>query len=478
MLFAASEALPPYLTIVNLSLAGDHQSRGMAASYDGDAGDRLRTGVGCTLPLSDYERIAQSLLSPLIAFLLLAVVLMAQLVWRACLSAATSSSERAMSVDGAGNGDSKPVLVATRLYHLLFSPSRVKYGAQIPATRSSAVLVVPRLQSPLLSNADRSLQNELASSPALMFPFSAHASAAVSNQSPHCLHLSSILLWYQRTCVRLLLLSYIPISVLCLSYFAVQGVGSYGNRLVDYPTISPSSRQYTRAVLLMALLIAGIAFGIPVAVCALLAREYRHGKLTALLAEAEAANSSKPGQESELLLSPRSFLPRGAQMPSMTLAVRMRSALLLQLCAMYRPQYWWYAVFILVRRLILVTALVFCQDAQVWILMTTINTVLLTIHLVLQPYRTNRDNVTETVTLLSLTAQTIVLSRWPPPYMSDWLLSVMLSLVIGPLLYMVMVAVLERWRQLRRKGWAAFTSFADVECNDLRSRAKQSEDGL
>ena len=231
--------------------------------------------------------------------------------------------------------------------------------------------------------------------------------------------LSSILLWDQRTTVRLLMLSYIPVSVVALSYFNPVSVGAYGERLVDWPTISTASPQYARLILVMALVIAVAVCGLPIGMFAMLAREHRRGTPKRMQEDVQVLHAT--GQHHALSLPTSDSALVGDDTPLLT---RMRLALVMQLCVMYRPQYWWYPVFLLVRRLIVVPLLVFIDDASVWIWLTLANTLLLTVHILAQPYSKPVCNAMETLTLLALVMQTTLLCRWPPPFMTHWLLSV------------------------------------------------------
>ena len=451
LLFLGSEALPPVLTLINLSLVGDHHSRGVDRS--GSSGGAFYAGA-CTVPLSDYGRIAQSLLSPIIAYLLLAVVLVAQLLYRTSLNndmSPSTANVRSINeanepfIDNHNSGSGRRGAVASKVYHLLFTPSAVK----MPDQQSPSVAMVPPSQhrsSPLLL-ADNPIDgldpiNDSRTPQHFLHP------SLVATLATHD-HLSSILLWYQRTAVRLLMLSYIPMAVVALSYFNTVSVGAYGLRLVDYPTINTASPQYTRLILVMGLVIAVTVCGLPLGMLALLAYEHRRGTI-ARLPEVVVASRCDNGYSD--VLSWRKAGP--------PLLDRMRSALVMQLCAMYRPRYWWYPVFILVRRLIVVALLVFIVDQSVWIWLTLVNTLLLTVHVVTRPYAKPVCNTVETLTLLSLVMQTTLLSRWPPPFMSHWLLSALLTLVMAPMLYLFMAVTMKRWTQCQRSTYAATATSA------------------
>jgi len=55
---------------------------------------------------------------------------------------------------------------------------------------------------------------------------------------------NSLWLLYLRTLMRVLQLSYTGVTVLALSFYRLQDVGQFGQRVVDYPALSPSSAVY------------------------------------------------------------------------------------------------------------------------------------------------------------------------------------------------------------------------------------------
>ena len=441
LLFLASGALPPALTVFNLSLIGDHRTRGFAP-VSGDGGGSYMGG--CTLPAGDYGRIGEALLSPLIAYLLLGVLLLVQLLCRAALNALPTSStqplqaqlertlldspDQQLHVEHRKRGDAWAHLV----YHSLFSPSRVRV-LPVDAASSSA---------------------DIGRAPA----YTTDPSVGVHLLDPICQpnvgadSLPHILRCYQRTAVRLVGLSYTPVSAVALSYFSTVAVGQYGHRLVDYPTIDTASSAYRSMVGLMAVLIALAVVGLPLALLVWLYRRHREGTILEVRERLQATVGS-PQSEAVTELS-----PAGA-------------ALLLQVTAQYRAALWWYPPFNLVRRLLLVALLTFILDVSLWIWLTLANSLLLMVHLYVRPYSRPMDNTVEMLNLLSLTLQTTILNRWPPPYMDATLMAVMMSVVAGPLLYMVGVAVMERWQRLqyRRRLRAAASAVNSGENGQVDS---------
>jgi hypothetical protein len=207
-----------------------------------------------------------------------------------------------------------------------------------------------------------------------------------------------------------------------LSFFRTQSVGEFGRRLVEYPALDPSSAEYRRMVPVMVLVIVIVVFGVPLLLSIFLLHQHRHGEVI------RVKTMARSGQEKGLSA---------------------RQALLLQLCAMYKPQRSWQAVFILVRRLLLVLVLVLINDGSVWIWLTALNFCFLAVHLEFRPFERSMDNAFETFSLLSLSLQTTLLIAWPPPYMSPLLYSTLCALDVGPLVPIVVSASLERWHKWR-----------------------------
>ena len=255
---------------------------------------------------------------------------------------------------------------------------------------------------------------------------------------------NSTFLLYQRTLVRVLQLSYSALSMLSLSFFRTQSVGEFGRRLAEYPELDPASAEYRRMVPAMIAVIVVVVCGLPLLLAAFLLRAHRQGELL------RVKEMARTGQERRLSA---------------------RQALLLQLCAMYRPHGSWHAVFILVRRLLLVLALVLVSDASVWIWLTALNFCFLALHLELKPFERRVDNAFETLSLLSLSLQTTLLIAWPPPYMSLPLYIGLCALDIGPVLPMVVYASLDRWHRWRESK--PNINISDVNASLLHDDAEQ-----
>ena len=400
VLFLASESMPQMLSLVNVDLLGDHaSSRGSDASSG--ASVDVYTGV-CIVPLDDTGRITMSLVSPLAAFALLGALALLQLGVRMVLQHASLSSNE----DG----------WVHRIYRLLFVPSNPKLclSEQAPSVsiHSSQQLSTSLLQESKVMDLDLPHQ-----------PGS--ASTFLDRSIEDDVSVSPMWLSYQRSCVRLLQLSYTALAVVTLSFFHWQSVGEFGWRLVDYPTLSPESTKYHNMRPVVVCVLAVVVCGLPLAVAIFLWVAHRRGQID----EAKQLQRERTSSYSE--------------------ALSVRHALLLQLTAMFRSEHWWMASFVLVRRLLLVALLVSVRGPQVWIWLSMVNYCLLAMHLHLKPYERVMDNTLESLTLLSLSVQTTLLSVWPPPYLSVALFGVFNALVIAPLVPLVLAVMSARWRQYK-----------------------------
>jgi cyanate permease len=119
---------------------------------------------------------------------------------------------------------------------------------------------------------------------------------------------------------------------------------------------------------------------------------------------------------------------------------------------MFRPAYWWMPAFLLVRRLLLVALLVTDRSPSVWIWLTAANFSLLALHLVTEPYQRPRDNRMEAVSLLALSCMTTLRGVWPLPEHSAALSVAFNSLLIGPLLPLLLLLAMDRYREFKQSA--------------------------
>lgn len=229
---------------------------------------------------------------------------------------------------------------------------------------------------------------------------------------------------YQRSLVRLLLLSYSCLSLVGLSCLHWQAVGQYGWRLTDFPTVSPSSSEW-HAVLPAVVVVLGVVFCAPAALLLFLWLQHQSGRI----AEAKQLLHTQRGADVHLSA---------------------HEQLVLQLTAMYRTQHWWMPAYVLIRRLLVAVLLVTIRSSTVWVWLTVVGFIQLVLHLRQQPYERGVDNEFESLTLLSLSLQTAVLAAFPPPNagtVSAALLTTTTALIAAPLLAIAVFVLVRAYRE-------------------------------
>ena len=386
-LYLATESLPHLASLLNVTLSNSF------------------AGV-CIAPMDDAQRISLQLISPVIAFGLLGCVALVQ--WS--MSAAIRRAAAAQS------GLQDPLQRLFRLMFVTSSPSIHVHRRALNAFGLSAAL---------LSGAEVE-HTDVHQSGLTLQPLEP-AKAASDSVDPA----SSDAMAYQRSVVRLLLLSYTGLSAVVLQCLHWQPVGKFGQRLLHYPTLSPESAAYRSFQPTVLLVLVLVVCGMPVLLAVYLLLEHRRGSI-AQVRDTLGQRHQQQQQEED------SSLIHGVGLDAVhslrqPLSSR-RAALLLQLTAMYRPQCWWMPSFVLLRRATLVALLVSLRDGWVWTWLTLANSLLLSLHLIVQPYHRTRDNQLESVALLSLSLQTTLLSAYPPPRLTPGLLAAMNALVLIPLL--------------------------------------------
>ena len=406
-LFLASESMPQLLSLFSVNLLGDHASRGQQTG----AGVDFRAAVGlCVVPLDDADRILFSLVSPIIALALLAIVFLLQVVLTRSPSPPPSPTA---NVDPPSSFP--PLSGVRRLYQWLCTPS------------------TPRLREPLM--APERVSGGL-SSPLSTLELGVGEVREEEEEDVRLTPAPPLRLQYLRTMVRLLQLSYTSLTVVTLAFFHLQDVGEFGQRVVDYPTLSPDSAEYGHLYPVMVVLLCVVVCGAPVTLFLYLLHYHRTGRL-AEMEQLHNLRAASAGQE------------WGGSSSSSTMSAR--CAVVVQLTVMYRPGCWWMAAFVLLRRLLCIALLTVVRSSAVWSWLTLLGYSLLALHMQQQPYVRLRDNQLETLTLLSLSVQTSLLSLYPPPYLSPLLLAVFNALVIGPLLPPLTSTLIAVWRACQQR---------------------------
>ena len=387
-LFLASSSMPQLLSLFSVNLLGSHTAKGQGTATPADGGVSV-----CVVPLSDSDRIVVALVSPALALALLCAVVAIQLALRRWMTMAHSD----VQLEGGEGSES----ARTRLYRWLCVPS----AAKLPSLRP-----VLGLSEPLRPSSWESEHVEEQQTP----PSSLWDGEVRPRAAPPSLSLA-----FLRTMVRLLQLSYTSLTAVTLAFFHLQDVGEFGQRVVDYPTLSPDSAEYGHLYPVMVVLLCVVVCGAPVTLFLYLLHYHRTGRL-AEMEQLHNLRAASAGQE------------WGGSSSSSTMSAR--CAVVVQLTVMYRPGCWWMAAFVLLRRLLCIALLTVVRSSAVWSWLTLLGYSLLALHMQQQPYVRLRDNQLETLTLLSLSVQTSLLSLYPPPYLSPLLLAAFNALVIGPLL--------------------------------------------
>ena len=279
VLLLASESMPQLFSLINVSLLGD-QPTPFAAQQGPEAEEELHRDVAysgfCIAPLTDGERIAVQLASPLVAFALLACVAALQLTWATIAAASHSSS----------SSSSSSSRLSSRLYRWLCI-------VRLPACSEAALVDESHVVSvrPLAGRASRDGQAEQLNE--ALLPSTAEPSAWWSSASderpvtevdeqPGRGVTMPQWLAYQNSAVRLVQLSYIGLCSLTLHCFQWQDVGDFGQRLAAFPTLSPSSPAYRQLRPLVICTLTLLVLALPLTLALYLVVQHRRGNIAAV----------------------------------------------------------------------------------------------------------------------------------------------------------------------------------------------------
>ena len=375
-LFMVGESLPAVFGFFNIDVVG------------------ITGTSSCILPLGDYGKIGLKMLSPLLAVLLLLLLLAAQLALRrAVLRSLWWQQQQSAPLHDNGNGQesassAKPP-AWIRLYCLAFpsgeerSPASASDKAAFFTDRPAhtKVRALSHLSAPLherlLHDAGKGDKEEPEAAPERAPPAGNIIGVEFSADEAHFAQsLSSVLRPYRRTLLRLVMLSYNTLTVVCLAFFQTEDVGQFGQRLLTYPTASPDDNAYARlrpAVVFCLLLVCAW----PVALAASLWR-------LRLWEAPDEPLLQQPQLQCRLVVT-----------------------------AMFAPRYWFFPSVVLCRRLVIIVALLFSSAESGFFVVLALNVVFYSAQLQLQPYASHWDNRAEGLTLFALCGQTILLSAHP-----------------------------------------------------------------
>ena len=413
--FMSGESLPLVVSFLNLDLlgsAGETGAMGAGADYTAPLS-------WCVAPLSGYGKVAMRLLSPLIAIGMLALLLCIQLL--------------------AGMSGGRYVRAAGLRCWAAFT--------QRCTSNDLSDLSPLNGETPRLQQVDAS-HPWLASEPAGDEESKARETAALNSMVESdevaaaaiaVVPLSDVLVPYRVTLLRLALFSFNSLTSTCLAFFQAQSVGEFGQRLVSYPSIevgSPRYRLYEPFILVV--LVTTSLMG-PILLALYLRRLRR-----------------RRGDEAAAVDSPEFLATEHSQRRSRS-GGPPASAAAQALLVPFLPRYWWFSVYVLARRLLLVVTYTFLPATSTFFVLAAINMATLCVQLELRPYRRQSDNLLETVTLAALVVQTMLLSANSMPELRPawvtvllWLLAPLLSASI--VIWQTVVRIqLFRTRQMQRR---------------------------
>ena len=235
-IYKASDLLPQLSALVNFQLLGGFTSSSQSAVSAGANGGSVL--AVCVAPLDDVGRVRMAFAAPVIAVGLLGVVAMLQAAMHVVLTASSRQDGRNGDGDAADHSHS-PVnhtqswVTGWRVYGWLFVPVRLRTQRVVAAEHSESHV-----------NATVSFERRLVEE--RNEPLIADERPLAQQQCPAHTSASRLAAWrsYQRSIVRLLLLSYSGLSLVALSCLHWQQVGEYGWRLTDFPTVSPGGNEW------------------------------------------------------------------------------------------------------------------------------------------------------------------------------------------------------------------------------------------
>jgi hypothetical protein len=421
-LFLQDTDMPPLTSLLSLNLIGDHTAKG--GTDTASELNALYLGY-CVLPLTDSGRIVIALISPLIALALLGLVVGLQWAVRRFMEGR----------DGPAGGVSDRALIS-RLYYCLCIPTTPRLRR--PGSGSGS-LSEPLRSPSWLSTRGRGLSH---------YTFEVDVDHVPPPPPPPALRLA-----FLRSVVRLVLLSYTGLSVVSLAFFRTQDVGVFGQRVVDYPTLSPASEEWRRLQPWMVLVLVTVVCGMPLALFVWLLAEQQRGTLGGVwrvweaedgggVVNAVGKDAEAEDEKADEDVSPSSRSSSSPPFASSTAPVSLRVCVLAQLVGMYRVSCWWMCPFVLVRRLLCIVLLTTVRSSAVWPWLTVVTVSAFALHTQVEPYARRRDNQLETMTLLSLSLQTALQTLSPPPHTQNPALTTALyALVVTPMLPPLLTAL-------------------------------------
>ena len=412
LLFQISEPWPSLMSLLNVDVIGEGQSTPITQQWN-----------WCILPLDDFGKIGLKLLTPAFAMALLSTLLALQLLLAQLI-------DRSIIVRPAVLRAYQIVLPASAPSHL----SSVKEETREQAQQQQMDL----LNAPLLGDgasyfaaavsSDKSevKSDDFLQQKAVDLPTSelAEDSEQLSSMARFRQSANSVVTQYNRTFIRLGLFSYNTIANVGVAYFHTRPLGEYGRRLWRYPSIDPSSPTYRHLEPLMITLLAVPVLGSPLLLAGYLIWLRRRGRALAVAAGSLTVETDA-----------------AAYVDSSVLNAVVTEA--------FKPRFRILGVLALVRRLVLILLLTFVVHApNSWL--SAVNFAILAVHLSCWPYRVDRDNWLETLTLSALCLQTTILSAYPEYDERTTLASISLRLLLFvPVIFLLVSFGTDKYYQWR-----------------------------
>ena len=376
LLFATHDTVPQLLSLVNFDLLGDFHAQQARPSLSSQQQQDLSTGLPtpvCLAPLQAWDKLGLHVLMPLCFVLGIALIFLLQLTVRCLLFRSQGQLPR--------------FRLSSAVYRTLFTA----VDADIEAERQLSAACAPPSEpaAPLLQHSGLACVTEQAPSP-------------VSDQCPRLWGVG--LLAYNRSLLRLLLYSYNNVSLAILTFFHCQPLdASHGSRLYSYPSVDCTSSAYRKLLPAFIAALILLVLGGPVALLLLL---YRHRR----------AAQQPAGTAAEAVRQDR--------------AARIAYARYGLLYAAFRDSCWHWSGVGLLQRAALILVLVFVPASEAFTWLSALNLSFLTTHVLVQPYRSCRDNRTDSALLFLLTLQTIMYAHYPPSGVTNAVAAVVSAIVI------------------------------------------------
>jgi WW domain/Tyrosine-protein kinase ephrin type A/B receptor-like len=411
-----SQAASPFLGVVMyflqmvLLFIGTQSSAGGAYVLSTVNIDLLAAGGdSCIFPVSEHGRVIAGFVGPMLAFGAWALLALLSYVLH--------------------NVGILPIQSQSKLWWSLQRRQSIEQARQSRQSRQSRLPHQPRQPhlAPVLSHI---------SSPAAVSAHGEQSEPDMRNNDFVLDHISSMYdvnRWY-RSLIALYLFTFNGIIGNAFTVFNCITVTSQGSSLEvlqAYPTIECSGSTYN-GLLTIAAVITVLYLATAVIFTAVLGYLY--------VQQRNRSNAPNNGEASDSVSAPKGLHPM--QISHHAWGV---------LTDVFRHRFFFWKMWVLARRLILVAIAVFATDNRGWQLtaLTAVNTFILLVHIIFKPFLHRLDNVMESVALSVLTLLTMVLRETEPPF-SDSESDLLLAMWLVPFIIFMLWTVSGK---LIKWGW-------------------------